>query len=391
MTQLRRILTIVFQIFVGVLFIFSGFIKANDPKGFAYKLDEYFSVFTQAWPGGKGLFSFFGSISHELAMLICAFEIFVGILLLIGIWRRFTVSVLLLMIVFFTFLTFYSAYYDKVTDCGCFGDAIKLTPWGSFTKDIILLIPSIYLFIHWRWLKPALPGKAKLASGIAIGGGIFSLLFTIYCHYYLPVIDFRPYKIGNDIEALMHSPADTLAKIPTRFYVYKNEKDTNQIKRFRIDSMNKVDLTGYKYSSYYETEKPKPKQLPPVHDFTVDSKDSSLTWSFLHQKGYRLFLAYYLLDKANTGAQPALNELTSSLLKEGKVRIWGVTSASEQERNDFIKKYNLPYPLYTMDGTTLKTMIRSNPGLILFKDNVVKMMWPSTSLPSKEQLMKYIQ
>src|SRR3954471_22565934 len=126
------------RITVGLLFIFSGFIKANDPLGFSYKLEEYFSIFRM---------DFLNEFNVGIAILICIFEIFLGISLLLGVYRRFTVWLLLLMILFFTFLTFYSAYFNKMTNCGSFGDAISLTHWESFIKDFILLVLIIILFI----------------------------------------------------------------------------------------------------------------------------------------------------------------------------------------------------------------------------------------------------
>ena len=128
------------RIFVGALFIFSGLIKLNDPIGFSFKLEEYFGVTVLDLP-------LFEPYALVIAIFVVVFEVLLGVFLLIGYKPKFTVWSLLGMIIFFTFLTFYSAYYNKVTDCGCFGDAIKLTPWESFTKDIILLVFIIILFL----------------------------------------------------------------------------------------------------------------------------------------------------------------------------------------------------------------------------------------------------
>ena len=134
-----KIIVSIMRVFVGLLFIISGLIKLNDPLGFSFKLDEYFS------PAVFNL-DFLSVFSLPLAVFLVILEVLLGVALLIGIWRRFVVFNLLGLITFFTFLTFYSAYYNKVTDCGCFGDAIKLTPWESFTKDVILLVAILILY-----------------------------------------------------------------------------------------------------------------------------------------------------------------------------------------------------------------------------------------------------
>ena len=136
---MRNILTTISRILVGVLFIISGFIKANDPLGFSYKLNEYFTVFHIDW---------MSHVSLELAMFICVIEVALGFALLLGAKMRLVAWSLLLMIIFFSFLTFYSAYFDVVKDCGCFGDALHLTPWQSFTKDAVLLVLILIIFIN---------------------------------------------------------------------------------------------------------------------------------------------------------------------------------------------------------------------------------------------------
>jgi len=135
------------RILVGVLFIISGLIKLNDPLGFSYKLQEYFSQDVLNIP-------FLEPYALLISVIVVVFEVILGVFLLIGYKPKFTVWSLLGMIVFFTFLTFYSAYFDKVKDCGCFGDALKLTPWESFTKDIILLFFILILYLGRKHIKP---------------------------------------------------------------------------------------------------------------------------------------------------------------------------------------------------------------------------------------------
>jgi hypothetical protein len=153
-------ITLVFRIFVGALFIFSGLIKINDPVGFSIKLAEYFEVFSNDF---ASFFHLFIPYSLSLAVILCLLEVVLGINLLTKHSINYTVNLLLLLIVFFTFLTFYSAYFNKVTDCGCFGDAIPLTPWQSFGKDIILLISILWLFFRKQDMEPGLPERSRNA------------------------------------------------------------------------------------------------------------------------------------------------------------------------------------------------------------------------------------
>lgn len=146
---MKNIITQFSRIFVGILFIISGLIKLNDPVGFSYKLAEYFSVSVLNIP-------FFEPYALAIAVFLVIVEVVLGVMLLVGYKPKFTVWSLLLMVVFFTFLTFYSAYFNKVTDCGCFGDALKLTPWGSFTKDVILLVFILILFFNIKLIQPFL-------------------------------------------------------------------------------------------------------------------------------------------------------------------------------------------------------------------------------------------
>src|SRR5690554_2070396 len=187
------------RILVGVLFIISGFVKLNDPLGFSYKLEEYFSADVLN-------ITFLESYALSIAIFVVIFEVILGIFLLIGYKPKFTVWSLLLMIVFFTFLTFYSAYFNKVTDCGCFGDAIPLTPWESFSKDVVLLVLILILFIGRKYIKPLF--SRNINSILVFASLVFCLAITYHVLQHLPIIDFRPYKIGANIQEGMTMPED---------------------------------------------------------------------------------------------------------------------------------------------------------------------------------------
>ena len=149
-----KLITQISRILVGALFIFSGLIKLNDPMGFAFKLNDYFAADVLNMP-------FLLDYTLPMALFIVILEVILGIALLIGQWRNLTAWLLLLMIVFFTFLTFYSAYFNKVTDCGCFGDAIPLTPWQSFGKDVVLTVLIAIIFFNRNYIKPLTSSKIQ--------------------------------------------------------------------------------------------------------------------------------------------------------------------------------------------------------------------------------------
>ncbi|WP_349290807.1 BT_3928 family protein [Anseongella ginsenosidimutans] len=208
-----RLLTWICRIPVGLLFIFSGLIKANDPMGFGFKLEEYFVVFGIEW---------LSPLAVSLSILICSLEIVLGVAVLLGARIRLTAWGLLLLILFFTWLTFYSAWFNKVTDCGCFGDAIKLTPWQSFTKDLILLALILPIFLYRRRIQPVF---SKTGSNLALLlAAVLSLGFGLYTYFYLPVVDLLPYKVGNHLPSLMTMPPDAEPDVFKVIYTLKNKK-----------------------------------------------------------------------------------------------------------------------------------------------------------------------
>ncbi|GIV43568.1 MAG: hypothetical protein KatS3mg035_0691 [Bacteroidia bacterium] len=216
-----KVIVTISRILVGLLFIVSGLIKANDPIGFSYKLDEYWQVFGMEW---------MSPMSLAISVFICVAEVVLGVAVLFGAQMVLVSWSLLLMIIFFTFLTFYSAYFNKVTDCGCFGDAVKLTPWESFTKDVVLLVFILIIFFYRNKVKSVFKSKVGdwaliLIATIATG------YFSLHCINHLPVKDFRPYAIGKNIKEQMTLPEGAKKDIYEITLVYKNTV-TGEVKEF---------------------------------------------------------------------------------------------------------------------------------------------------------------
>lgn len=346
------------RILVGILFIFSGLIKANDPLGFSYKLDEYFSVFGT---------EFLIPLSLSFAIFICAYEIIFGFMLLIGSRITLTVWALFLMIIFFTFLTFYSAYFDKVKECGCFGDFLHLTPWQSFYKDVALLVFILILLLGKKYIPP-LFGR-RVEGILNVMAMLFSIGFPLYTYNFLPIKDFRPYAIGKNIQEGMILPPNAKQDSIQMVFIY--EKDGKQIE-LTPEQIKTIDST-YKYVDRKD-KVIREGDKPAIHDFSITSLDGSdYTEQILNYSGYYFFLICYDLDKTNKNVFGKVNDFVK-LCRQDSVPVICLTASADQIES-FKNETGADIDFYLTDQTTLKTMIRSNPGLMLLKQGTVIDMW----------------
>lgn len=342
------------RIAVGILFIVSGFIKLNDPVGFAFKLEEYFS------PGVLDL-PFLLPYALAISIFIVIVEVLLGVFLLLGFKRKFTLWSLMAMIVFFTFLTFYSAYFNKVTDCGCFGDAIKLTPWESFTKDVILLVLIVILFLGRNYIRPLLTDRVtKLIVVLAL---VFCIGFAYHVYNHLPVFDFRPYKIGANIEDGMAVPDN--APVAIFDYAWK----------FRVNGEEKIIVTQGEYPSVegefigVETTQVQAGYEPPIHDFTIEENGTDKAGEFLQMPRLMMIVAYDLAKSSPegfAGLEKAIEKARSS-----GYEVIGMSASSSAMARQVSDKYRLGIPFYFTDETTLKTIVRSNPGVLLVREGTI--------------------
>ncbi len=363
------------RILVGVLFIISGFIKANDALGFSYKLDEYFVVFQMPW---------LSHVSLLLSILICAFEIGLGIALLLGAKMHFTSWSLLIMIIFFTFLTFWSWKFDVVKDCGCFGDALHLTPFQSFMKDVVLFVLIFFIFINRNNIKPLL--GESVSTWFSYLGFIGSFIFSVYCYRHLPVIDFRPYAVGKNIPEGMKLPPDAKKDSVVMIFIYekdgkKHEIGQNELATAGIDESWKfIDRTD---KVIHEGDKPK------IHDFSISASDGTdITSNVLSMKNVFLLVSYQI-NNSNKDAQGTINDFVALCQKDG-VEFVGLTGSSRKDIEEFRHKHNSMFEYYNTDETALKTMIRSNPGLMLLNSGTVTAMWHYNDFPSYDEAKKLL-
>ncbi len=342
------------RIFVGVLFIISGLIKLNDPVGFSFKLKDYFA------PEVLNL-EFLVPFALVIAIFVVIYEVLLGIMILIGYAKKFTLWSLLLMIVFFTFLTFYSAYFNKVTDCGCFGDAIKLTPWESFFKDIVLLVLILILFFGSKYIKPIFSKGVR--SLVVFASFVGCLLFGYHVLQHLPVIDFRPYKVDANITEGMSIPED--APKPIFEYNWK----------FMIDGVEKIITTNGDYPKVegefisVDTKEIQAGYEAPIHDFTMERDDQDYTTQFLSDDNLILVIAYNLSNSELEGYSN-IREITNEAIKKG-YNVVGLSASSKRVMDQLMEEQNLNFKFYFCDETTLKTIVRSNPGILELQKGTV--------------------
>ncbi|MEZ4853994.1 BT_3928 family protein [Flavobacterium sp.] len=353
----KNIITQIARILVGILFIISGLIKLNDPIGFSYKLEEYFNAEVLNM-------EFLIPYALLIACFVVIFEVVLGVMLLLGFKTKFTVWSLLAMIVFFTFLTFYSAYFNKVTDCGCFGDALKLTPWESFTKDVVLLFLILILFFNQQFIKPIL---AKVPMNFAVFiTYTLCLLMAYYVLQHLPIIDFRAYKVGTNIQKGMEIPEGAPKSEYEMKFIYKvNGVDTefsqddvmaNKVPKNAefVDRIDKLIKKGY---------------VPPIHDFSIEKDGFDYTESVLEEPKVMLFISYDL-RKANEEGMKKLEALHQKALEKGYLVI-GMTASDENLIEQNKQKFGLTFDYYFCDATTLKTIERANPSIVILENGTI--------------------
>ena len=355
-----KALVAISRILVGVLFIFSGFIKLNDPIGFSYKLQEYFSADVLNLP-------VFEPYALLISVFVVVFEVVLGVFLLLGYKPKFTVWSLLLMIVFFTFLTFYAAYFEKVKDCGCFGDFLKLEPWESFWKDVVLLVLILILFFGVKHINPVF---TKLPTTVfALLGFILSLWFAYHVLMHLPMFDFRAYAIGKNIKEGMSVPED--APKPIQEYSWT----------FSVNGEEKTIITNGAYPSVegdfvsVETKVIQEGYTPPVVDFSIESEDEDLTSFFLNQQRL-IVIVSYSLEKIDTQGAKKLKDFVAKA-HANRYEIIGLTASGEKAKTRINNSYGLDIEWYLCDEKALKTVVRSNPGVIALNKGTItqKLHW----------------
>lgn len=362
----NKTLYVVSRWFVGLVFLFSSFTKGVDPIGTAYKIEEYMT----AW-------SFFGldftgltGLAPVMSMAMITLEFVIGVLLITGSFRRMTAWLLVLMMAFFTFTTLYDAITNKVTDCGCFGDFLKLTNWQTFWKNVVLDVPTVYIFLCRRW-----KGKLKLENDslilcLAVAA---MLIFGIYNIQHDPVLDFRPWKVGNQMIDNLEEGLET-----TNLLTYQN-KETGEYKK--LDSKELMDCYaadpdwGDKWE-WVGTQTISPYEVKADGFFVQDADNQDMTFDIVAAtEGPVLICTIHHVDDVNDRGIKAI-ATAKEIAEKNDVRFVVLTCANEAEIQKLLYMNTLmPVEYYFGDEKAIETMMRSNPGFVVMRNAVVKGKW----------------
>lgn len=309
-----KIVTLIFRLIVSFTFIFSGFVKLVDPLGSSYKFQEYFSSDVLN-------LEFLIPYALPFSILLILAELLLGVMLLLGYLPKFTVWSLLVMILVFLFLTWYSAFYNKVLDCGCFGDALKLSPWDTFYKNVVLLALILVLLFGTKYIRPLISlSFAKWATFLFF---IVFLYITYHVLVHLPIIDFRPYAIGKNIP----------------------------------EGMKQIG-----------------PELPPIHDFYLENMEGDNITDEVLETDKAMLIVAYNLDKSDRQGFANIKEVTEKASKKG-YKVYLLTASLEADFLDIKDEFDLNFDMLFCDETTLKTIIRANPGIVTLQKGTVTGKW----------------
>ncbi len=370
-----KILKHLARILFGLVFIFSGFVKGIDPLGSTYKFTDYFHAL-----GLDGLVW----AAFPLGILLAFAEFAIGVAFLFN-WRMKWFSWLgLLFMAFFTPLTLWIAVKNPVTDCGCFGDALVISNWETFYKNLLFSALAIIAVFNRQWYSEQVNTKMPLVLSSLTFVVYFGMVYYSYNH--LPLIDFRPYKVGTHIPEAMSVPEGAPQDEYENIFYYKN-KNTGEVKEFTEENYPWQDTANWEYNDMVSNLVQKGYEAP-IHNFMIESPEGEdITDFFIYDENYVFLLVAYDLSKANTRSQDRINTLADWALTQGYSFVC-LTSSLPDEAMDFADQHGTPYEYFNVDEVTLKTIIRSNPGLVVLKNGTVIAKYHANDIPSPEAFQK---
>lgn len=360
-----KILRTLSRLFVGAVFVFSGFVKGVDPWGMAFKIDDYLLAYGLDW---------FLPYSLGLSMLLSAVEFSLGILLILNVKPIKATWLLLLMMSFFTLLTLYDAIYEPVADCGCFGDAIILTNWQTFYKNVVLMVPTIFLFVHRKKLSSSFNriGEWALTAGVPI----LFVWFSLVNYNNLPMIDFLSWKVGSDIAPDRNEPL--------QFYLTYRNTETGEEQQFLSPNYPFDDpewLAKWEFVTQCIVD-PNP---PPPHGLQIlDAGFNDVTETFLQNPDFQFILVMWDVDNVKKEPLQKMNGFYEKAEADGHNFI--AIAPDLEQGNALASELGLRYEFYFADDVELKIMVRSNPGLILLRDGIILGKWSHKNFPEYEEL-----
>lgn len=365
-----KILRLISRVIIGLLFIFSGTVKAIDPQGSAYKFSDYFQAFN---------LMFLHRLALPLAILLFTAEFLAGLSVLSGYRQKTGIWMVMILMFIFTPLTFVLAVLNPVSDCGCFGDAVHLTNWQTFGKNIIILFLAIIVFAGRNQFSPVRSARKEWFAILA--AGLLFIVFSLMNIRYLPLIDFLPYKAGTSIREGMKIPEGKPVDQYRTTFIY--EKDGIR-KEFTIDNYPAND-SSWIFLDQRSVLVRKGYQ-PLIHDFSLSSiTGENLTDEVLNNEGYTLLMISKKLGEADPGKIRKGIDLGNECHAHG-IQFWILTSSGTEE----VMRFGNTGLFLMADETTLKTMSRANPGYHLLKGGIIMGKWSWTALPPDNRLIESI-
>ncbi|MBQ9672695.1 MAG: triose-phosphate isomerase [Prevotella sp.] len=380
---MRSVVVNICRFLLGVVFILSGFVKAVDPRGTQYKIEDYLEAM-----GMGGLLSDLATIS--LSILQSAVEFCLGIFLLFAIRRRLTSRLVLLIMAVMTPLTLWLALANPISDCGCFGDAVVLTNWQTFGKNVVLLAAAVVVTV---WPGRMFRFVSESNQWIVVNySALFILIVSALCIYDQPMFDFRPYHVGANIREGMEIPEGAPTPQFETTFIY--EKDGRR-EEFTLADYPAAALTADSSWHFVDSRTVMISEgyVPPIHDFSIETVEGDdITDEVLSDTGYVFLLIAPRLETADDSRLDRINEIYE-YAEEHDYRFYGLTASNGRAIDRWCEKTGAEYAFCHTDETTLKTVVRSNPGLMLLKGGTVIRKWSSNGLPeiSEEETLLPLQ
>jgi len=357
------------RIFTGLVFIFSGFVKGVDPLGTAYRLEDYFIAYGTSWADPLAL---------GLSIALCSIEFLIGAALVLNLRMKLTSVMLLVVMSFFTILTLLDAIYEPVSDCGCFGDAIKMTNWQTFYKNIVLIVFAMIVFVERKKYLSGLSAKIQSIMLLLILSGFF--WFSVFNYQHLPLIDFMEWKKGRDMTP------DTDAE--THVYLTYRNIQSGETKEYLSPDYPWNDTVWLKDWAFVDQRTVVTGETVPHGLLAEDEEGFDVTLSLIDSPEYMFIAVSYHLESASGNGISNLMQLKDSIESHG-FGFAMLTSSLPEQVEEFLNQHNTEFPVYYADGVVLKSMVRANPGLMLFKSGVVIDKWHYNDFPEGDALGKF--
>lgn len=363
-------MAVISRFIVGFVFVFSGFVKSVDPLGTAYKFEEYINVF-----GFMDLLQWSPRLPVALSILLCSVELWLGLMLVLNLQRKTATWLVTIMMLFFTVLTFTDALTNKVTDCGCFGDAIKLTNWQTFLKNVVLDFFVVFLFLARNHPKEWLSGIKSV--GFALLLFLLAILFAFLNYHYEPMIDFRPWKEGARMVPKEQIP-------PISYALYKNN-NTGETKEYSMEDL----METYKHDSNFASQwtwvstRVLNETMIAADGFSMTPMDEEkdVSTDYLYQEQYLFFVTACNLNDLNENGMEKILKFSQQAMEQGH-EFAILTASAETACANFLQNHpDNVIPIYYSDDKAIKTMMRSNPGLMVMKNGVVLKKWSARCIP----------